>query len=157
VIRIRQVVADDWRVWRGLRLDALGESPQAFSSTLAQWQGEGDTEQRWRGRLQSVPLNLIADQDRVAVGMVSAMLEGDAAELISLWVSPGARGAGVGDALIEALLQWSLAVGLARVTLRVMEGNEYAVALYRRHGFVDAGPVESAGPEELMERWMVRG
>ncbi len=150
------MVADDWRVWRGLRLEALGESPQAFSSKLAEWQGDGDTEQRWRGRLQAVPLNVIADQDRTPVGMVSAVVEGEAAELISLWVSPGVRGAGVGDALIEAVLQWSVAVGLARVTLRVVEGNDHAVALYRRHGFVDDGPVENAGPGDWEERWMTR-
>jgi ribosomal protein S18 acetylase RimI-like enzyme len=156
VIRTRQVVADDWRVWRGLRLDALGEAPHAFSSKLAEWQGEGDTEPRWRARLQSVPLNVIADRDRAPVGMVSAVMEGEATELISMWVSPDARGAGVGDALIEAVLQWSVAVGLARVTLRVVEGNDHAVGLYRRHGFVDTGPVEHGGPEALVERWMVR-
>jgi len=78
VIRTRQVVADDWRAWRGLRLSALGESPEAFSSTLAEWQGDGDSEQRWRTRLASVAFNVIADRDRTAVGMVSGVKEGGA-------------------------------------------------------------------------------
>jgi ribosomal protein S18 acetylase RimI-like enzyme len=152
VIRVRQVVADDWRVWRGLRQSALGEAPRAFSSKLADWQGEGDREERWRSRLQTVPFNVVADRDRTAVGMVSAMLESDAVELISMWVAPEARGAGVGDALIEAVVQWSVAVGREKISLRVFEDNTHAVALYRRHGFVEAGPVES----EPNERWMVR-
>jgi ribosomal protein S18 acetylase RimI-like enzyme len=156
VIKIRQVVADDWRVWRGLRLNALSEAPQAFSSKLAEWQGDGDTEGRWRSRLQTVAFNVVADRDRTPVGMVSAVTESDAVELISMWVSPDARGAGVGDALIEAVLQWSVAVGLERVTLRVFQGNAHAVALYQRHGFVDAGPVETSGLDEPVERWMVR-
>jgi len=75
--------------------------------------------------------------------------------LISLWVAPAARGAGVGDALVEAVLHWSGAVGLGRVTLRVREDNTHALALYRRHGFVDAGPVEAVGPGEPVEHWMV--
>jgi ribosomal protein S18 acetylase RimI-like enzyme len=157
VIRIRQVVADDWRVWRGLRLNALSQAPQAFASKLADWQGDGDTEGRWRSRLQTVAFNVVADRDRTAVGMVSAVTESDAVELISMWVSPDARGAGVGDALIEAVLQWSAAVGRERITLRVFEDNAHAVTLYRRHGFVDAGPVENSGLDGPVERWMVRG
>ena len=70
VIKIRQVVADDWRVWRGLRLNALSEAPQAFSSKLADWQGDGDTEGRWRSRLQMVAFNVVAERDRTPVGMV---------------------------------------------------------------------------------------
>jgi len=123
----------------------LGESPQAFSSKLAEWQGDGDTEQRWRGRLQAVPLNVIADQDRTPVGMVSAVVEVEAAELISLWVSPGVRGAGVGDALIEPCFsgRWWWGWPGSRCGCG---GHDHAVALYRRHGFVDDGPVETPVP-----------
>src|ERR1700722_14623539 len=53
------VIPDDWRLWRELRLAALTEAPGAFGSTLAEWSGAADTEQRWRGRLESVPLNLV--------------------------------------------------------------------------------------------------
>ena len=49
----------DWWLWRELRLAALAEAPAAFSSTLAEWSGAGDTEQRWRARLEGVALNII--------------------------------------------------------------------------------------------------
>ena len=49
---------DDWQLWRELRLAALAEAPDAFGSTLAEWSGAGDTEQRWRTRLHGVALNL---------------------------------------------------------------------------------------------------
>src|SRR5579875_3297701 len=51
---------EDWRRWRALRLAALAEAPWAFSSTLAQWSGPGDTEARWKDRLAGVALNLVA-------------------------------------------------------------------------------------------------
>lgn len=63
---------DDWQLWRNLRLQALEEAPYAFSSRLADWQGEGDTEVRWRARLSAVPFNIIADLNDAPAGMVSA-------------------------------------------------------------------------------------
>jgi ribosomal protein S18 acetylase RimI-like enzyme len=156
-ISIRRIGAEQWRLWRELRLAALAEAPEAFGSRLADWQGAGDTERRWRARLDSVPLNLIADLDGGPAGMASGVGDGGEVELISMWVAPFARGAGVGDALIEAFLDWAVGLHPDRIQLRVMEGNERAAALYRRHGFVDAGPVEPAGDDEPPERWMTRG
>lgn len=54
---------DDWPIWRELRLAALAEAPQAFGSRLADWQGEGDREERWRDRL-SIPGSCNAGQPR---------------------------------------------------------------------------------------------
>ena len=58
MIEIRRITVDDWQVWRRLRQGALGESPIAFGSSLANWTGEGDTEERWRDRLREVPVNV---------------------------------------------------------------------------------------------------
>ena len=54
MIDILVLTPDDWPTWRELRLAALAEAPGAFGSRLADWQGDGDREQRWRDRL-SVP------------------------------------------------------------------------------------------------------
>lgn len=157
VVTIRQLGADDWRAWRELRLRALGEAAYAFGSKLADWQGIGDTERRWRNRFDVVPFNVIADLNHTPVGMVGAVPEGDNVELLSMWVAPSARGCGVGDALVNAVISWAGAFGAVKVVLSVVEGNSQAVALYRRHGFLDAGRVENANPLEPIERWMVRG
>jgi len=149
--------ADDWPLWRNLRLEALGEAPYAFSSTLADWQGEGDTEQRWRARLTAVPLNLLVYLNGKAAGMVSATTADQARtiELISMWVSPFARGQSVGDSLVAAVIAWARVQGAANIALAVVATNAHAISLYRRHGFVDAGAIDCTGSGILSERQMV--
>jgi hypothetical protein len=73
-----------------LRLAALAEAPEAFGSTLAEWTGAGDAEDRWRARLSSVPFNAIGTCNGEPAGMVgaTAINDGGAVELIWMWVSP---------------------------------------------------------------------
>ncbi len=74
-----------------------------------------------------------------------------AIELISMWVSPFARGHGVGDAAIGRVLTWAHAEqGGAPVVLSVKTHNEPAIQLYQRHGFTDAGPSPDDPSERLM-------
>lgn len=138
MIRISVISADDWRLFRELRLEALREAPYAYGSTLAQWQGDGDTEERWRLRLTDVPFNVIAYLHDAAAGLVSgtAPTADGVVELISLWTAPFARGCGVGDALIEAVAGWARTQSAGAVVLAVVPSNEHAIALYRRHGFL---------------------
>ena len=157
---LRVVGADDWPVWRELRLASLTDAPEAFWSTLADWSGPNDTEARWRERLSTTPFNLVAEVDGVAVGMVSAgePWEGGAdseVELASMWVAPGGRGQGVGDALIEAVVDWAREQGFGRLVLWVRQGNARAVSLYERSGFVDDGVEPDPGdsfPARRMSR-----
>jgi ribosomal protein S18 acetylase RimI-like enzyme len=73
-------------------------------------------------------------------------------ELISMWVAPFARGRGVSDALAKAVIEWAREQQASTVTLGVLEGNERAVAFYRRHGFIPVG----ANPGAVTEHRMVR-
>jgi ribosomal protein S18 acetylase RimI-like enzyme len=141
VIEIRVLTPADWPLWRELRLAALADAPDAFSSRLADWQGDGDRPQRWRDRL-SIPgsVNLVAVLSGEPAGMASGVpADGGAAELISMWVSPAARGHGVGDALVSAVGQWARQQSAGALRLAVSDGNEHAAALYRRHGFTPTG------------------
>lgn len=56
-----------------------------------------------------------------------------------LWVEPGARGAGIGAALIETVEQRLRTVGIGRIELTALAANGDAIRLYRRLGY---GPYE---------------
>ena len=154
MIEAGNVTPDGWRLWRELRLAALMEAPDAFGSTLREWSGAADTEQRWRARLEAVPLNLVVTCDGEPAGMVSAKgPEGDRpVELLSMWVAPACRGRGVGDEAIRRVLAWvSENCPGSDVELSVKAANDHAIRLYERHGFVDAGP-SGYGPDERLMR-----
>ncbi len=157
MVHLQVLAPDDWQQWRTLRLLALEESPTAFGSTLAEWQGVGDGEERWRGRLTGVAYNVIAhmgDEDET-VGMVSGGWNGSDVELMSLWVRPRARGHGVGDRLVQTVVQWARGQQAWRVVLSVRDHNVSAIRLYRRHGFQAIGPStesEPGSPETLFAR-----
>ena len=140
MIEIRELTAEDWPIWRELRLAALAEAPHAFGSRLADWQDA--PEDRWRARL-SIPdsYNLVAELDGRPVGMASGIPDEDdpdAMELISMWVSPTARGRQVGDQLVTAVVDWARDRGASRVVLAVAADNPAATVLYHRNGFQDS-------------------
>jgi ribosomal protein S18 acetylase RimI-like enzyme len=139
-------------------LEALTEAPYAFGSTLDDWQGKCDTETRWRGRLAEVPFNIVADWQEAAAGMASGTAPNPtgSVELLSMWVAPFARGRGIGEALVTAVLEWGRQARASKVELGVFESNEHALALYRRCGFVDAGSQSDHGRGTPTERRLVR-
>lgn len=150
MLELRTLTPDVWALWRGLRLAALAEAPEAFGATLAEWSGPGDTEERWRARL-TIPgaRDLVALLDGRSVGMATGV-QGDvegSVGLISMWVSPEARGRGVGDRLMQAVEQWGLEQGATTLRLAVMPDNEQASALYERHGYADTGELGEPGPD----------
>jgi ribosomal protein S18 acetylase RimI-like enzyme len=158
VIELRVLTPDDWRTWRRLRLAALAEAPYAFSSRLADWQGDGDREERWRARL-GIPgsCNIVAVLDGEPAGMASGVPAGEgAAELISMWVSPAARGHGVGDHLVRAVARWARQAGSEVLRLAAAQGNENAAELYRRNGFQLTGELGDTMPDGRRERIMAK-
>lgn len=165
VTEIRVLTPDDWTTWRQLRLAALGEAPQAFGAQLADWQGDGDLEERWRGRL-AIPgsHNVVVRLDGRAVGMASGVPTSapGTVELISMWVAPEARGRGVGDALMQEIERWARSVGASVLRLSVADDNTAAAALYERHGFRFTGELGGLMPdgvhrERVMEKAVAQG
>ena len=124
-----------------MRLAALRSDPQAFSSKL-EYEQDLD-EDGWRTRLASRAQFAAWAGDRV-VGIVGGVPSGDgqAAELISMWVRPNSRAAGIGSRLIQAVVDWAKVESFAEVRLWVVEGNSRAESLYERCGFNRTGKAD---------------
>ena len=55
-------------------------------------------------------------------------------------VRPGWRSCGIGNTLLTCLLEWAVAMPeIEKVTLAVRADNPRAIALYKKHGFVQSG------------------
>ena len=149
-MRVRQVGPDDWVVWRLLRQRSLTEDPQAFASSVQRWTGEQDREKNWRQRLAAPGACFVAEHGAgqggaAPVGMVAMRPDDDGVgqQLISMWVAPSARGRGVGRALVGRVVAEAAGRPL---WLRVLDGNETAIRLYQRCGFVlDDGDPDAEG------------
>jgi GNAT superfamily N-acetyltransferase len=77
------------------------------------------------------------------VGMVSAgpSTYTGGAVLTSLWVDPTSRGKGIGDRLVQTVVDWSKGTGISQLLLWVADGNAHAERLYARNGFTRTGDV----------------
>lgn len=100
-------------------------------------------------------LILVAERaEGVLEAFCLASLVLDEASLLLIAVRPGARGQGLGRALLQALLDGLRALGVNRCLLEVRESNTAALALYQRCGFAREGrrrgyyPPEAGGKRE---------
>jgi GNAT superfamily N-acetyltransferase len=138
---VRETVLDDWPALREIRLAALQDAPDAFASTYAG--EEAFDEAAWRARITRGGSFLAYVPEINAcepVGLVGGYeAEPGTVGLISMWVRPQARGHGVGEALIVAVLDWARARQARSVHLWVTATNKAACRLYERCGFSPTG------------------
>jgi ribosomal protein S18 acetylase RimI-like enzyme len=149
---VRPFTADEWRVYRDLRLRALTDSPDAFGSTLAAEEGRPDAE--WARRLAAAAdtrsnLPLVAEVRGAPIGLAWGRIEPsapDAAALYQMWVAPSHRGSGAGRMLLEAVIVWARARNAAHLDLGVTCGDSPARHLYERAGFRSMGEPQPLRP-----------
>jgi GNAT superfamily N-acetyltransferase len=77
----------------------------------------------------------IATIDGQPVGTVSVLRQGEEVYVRSMGVTPGARGAGVAAALLDAATQFAVDVGAQRMRLSTTPFLHGAIRLYERAGF----------------------
>jgi ribosomal protein S18 acetylase RimI-like enzyme len=163
MIVVHEITAGDWELMRDARLAALAEAPSAFGSSYAR--EVAFTEEQWRDRIseRSVIFFARAEPDdaasagKVPVGLAGVYVEDGAANLVSMWVRPTARGLGAGKALVEAAAAWAKANDFGALFLWVTESNTSARRLYEGCGFTPTGkrqplPSDPALQEIAMSR-----
>jgi len=137
MVLVRETLMADWQALRDIRLLALHDAPDAFSSTYAEQVAFGEAE--WQQRIARGGTFLAYIPEVHAsepAGLIGGYQEAPGTvELISMFVRPQARGRGVGEALIDAVIGWARARNATSVHLWVTETNKHARMLYERCGF----------------------
>ena len=140
VVRVEQSM---WRLHRAVRLAMLLDTPLAYGSTFAR--ELAFTDDQWQARMLDSDswLAIEPGPPELPLGAVTLFRfpeqdEGEAC-LVAMWVAPHARGRGVADALVAALVEHAAASGLHRVTLDVAVDNPRAIGAYERLGFTRTG------------------
>ncbi|MEE1782876.1 GNAT family N-acetyltransferase [Streptomyces sp. SP17BM10] len=138
-VTIRRLGAGDAEVYRTFRLEALRETPEAFTSSYEEERAK-PVAASVRRLAEGVLLGAFAAGGGL-IGTAGLRLrarsqERHKATLFGMAVARAAGGRGVGRALVEQALELAAAEAeLRQVLLTVSEGNEAAVRLYTSCGF----------------------
>lgn len=151
-MNIRRLQPSDAAIYRSLRLRALREHPEAFTSSFEEDSQEpvASSQKRLEGK---VKMWGAFDGDAL-VGLVGLDREARAknrhkATVVGMYVAPEAGRRGIGKALLDALLDEARADGIELLVLTVTAGNDGARDLYVRSGFktfgVEPGAIKVEG------------
>ena len=100
---------------------------------------------------------LLAMEGDIPIGCVALRELGDGTcEMKRLYVTPKYRGRALGRLLVEEVLRRAERMGYRRMVLDSLPEMEGALALYRRHGFVETAPYwgHPTGHAIFMEKWL---
>ncbi len=123
------------------RLDAAIFGPSAW--TRAEFEQEMTGPDRtylvWQGVDPAVGQDSPGEGRPVVLGYAGVWTGGPSAHLLTLAVSPVARGTGIGTSLVAATAQEARLAGCQQMRLEVRVDNLPAIRLYTRLGFVRVG------------------
>ncbi|MBE7367441.1 GNAT family N-acetyltransferase [Ramlibacter pallidus] len=138
---IRMLGPADATLYRALRLRALREHPDAFTSSY-----EDDRQQPVEAAAQRLATHAFwgAYQHAELYGFVGLEREHrpknrHKATVVGMYVAPEVGGQGVARKLLEALVAHARLNGLESLVLTVTEGNAHAQRLYASAGFRSFG------------------
>ncbi|HEV7821297.1 MAG TPA: GNAT family N-acetyltransferase [Burkholderiales bacterium] len=143
--QIRRLEISDAALFRDIRLEALAKNPEAFGSTFEKENAEPLS---WfEARLGAADI-FGAFLDGALVGMAGYSARENSKQahkglLWTMYVRAAVRNAGVGKALVAAVLDHARG-RVEMVQLTVVSENESARRLYRAMGFVEYGYEKNA-------------
>jgi ribosomal protein S18 acetylase RimI-like enzyme len=143
-MEVRRLRPDEGQRIKELRLAALKDSPDAFSSKLVEEELYGDgwwTDRAASASNDETAILVAEDGDRWAgmIGLFPDPAVEDALHVWGMWVAPGYRGRKVGAALLDEALEVATQTSATSVRLHVVVTNESATLLYERRGFQPVG------------------
>lgn len=153
VIGVRRLNENEGELYRKIRLAALMDSPQAFSSTYADAleRSEGSWQAQVREAASGPDRAIFLAVEKSPVGMAAVYRDVDQAysgELFQMWVAPEKRGGSCAKKLLDAALEWAAQNGMREIRAEVKQGNERVIKFYLRNGF---SVVACAGPDKVLK------
>lgn len=142
-MRIRRLAVPDVSAYRALRLRALREHPEAFTSSYEE--DAAQPLQVTEARLASSSFAAWgAFEGDALLGMIGLERERRSKNrhkgtVVGMYVAPEALGLGLGRELLAALVAHARETGLQSLVLTVTEGNAPAQRLYEGAGFRSFG------------------
>jgi len=144
---VRPITPADVLAFKTTRLRALQDTPLAFSSTFEKESKFPDSE--WLARVERMNgekgIGFLALDGEIPCGIVASFLaEKDAAraDLVSMWTAPTYRRRGIGQMLVNAVMQWARIRNARTLVLLVASNNESAIRFYEALGFTRTGRTE---------------
>ncbi len=132
----RRLTAADLAAYRTVRNEGLTNDSGSFRISVADDDAQGEAV--WKKRLDEDYVVAVEDGGRIlGIGGFSRMsgTKADHKGLIwGMYVRPEARGKGVGDLVLQALVAHAQTV-VRQLQLTVVAANPRAIAFYQRHGF----------------------
>jgi ribosomal protein S18 acetylase RimI-like enzyme len=140
-ISVRRLGMADVPALRELRLESLRLHPECFGADLEA--EEAMSVEDMAARMHT-GYSFGGFVDDVLSGLVVFVKPknkktGHTGDLGAMYVRANARGTGLGDALVEAVIDQAVATGTEQIKLLVNAENPHAIKLYERHGFRPVG------------------
>jgi GNAT superfamily N-acetyltransferase len=145
VTAIRRLGPSEWQILRKIRLQALRESPHAFTSRYECVRRWPDGE--WQRRCKAETW-MVAEDGDLTVGM-AGLVDGHPGEpqhLEAIWVAPSHRRREVFSRLLNRVIDFARARKMDWLPLWVIEDNAVAREVYVRRGFVWRGERQPLDP-----------
>lgn len=147
---IRPLKPSDWPAVRRIYREGIATGDATFETEVPSWE-------RWDGsHLASCRFVAVRERDGETVGWAALSpvsdrcVYGGVAE-VSVYVAEGARGRGVGSALLERLVQGSEEAGIWTLQAGIFPENAGSIAIHLARGFRVVGVREKLG--RLGDRW----
>lgn len=143
-VLIREANPNDVARYRELRLEALLDSPTAFSADYQM--NLNHPMSFWEGRLtfDEHGILFVAEHENTLIGM-TGIRKGETpktkhgAYVWGVYVRPAWRGLHIAEALIQSCAYWARERHVVILKLGVMANNESAIRCYKRCGFTVYG------------------
>ncbi len=142
-VTIHPASAEDAPAYRDLRLEALRNHPEAFSSDYAT--AVAQPMSFWTERLRSsgtetAIVNFLAVHEQQLIGMCAiarrdTLKTRHAADIVGMYVQPEWRGLHIAEALVTACIEWARTHEVKIVKLAVVAANTPAIRCYALCGF----------------------